>query len=137
MRRFPQKAVLLWLGVGMCVVTLAGCNGGSPPTNVLLQVAGQVLLLKTDGSTEGQANVTVVLTSQTRADQYQAATGAGGQFAIPDVIAPDTYAVAIQPPAGVTGNPLNDLAIPVADPNVPFQLPAIYVAPTAPGEPAL
>lgn len=137
MVNFSKRTLLiLSVAVALAVVALSGCNGGSPPTNILLAVTGQVLVMQDDGTTAGQAGVTVTLTNGTRV--FTGVTGAGGTYTLADVLAPMTYAVAISG-GGVKTSTLSDVAvtIPAGGASVAFTVPSIYVTPDVPTPPTL
>jgi hypothetical protein len=137
MVNFSNKTLLvLSVLAALVVVALSGCNGGSPPTNVKIAVTGQVLLLADDGTTPGQAGVTVTLTNG--AHVFSAVTGAGGTYNLTDVLAPMTYAVTIAG-TGVKTSTLSDVAvtIPSGGAGSTFTVPVIYVTPDVPAPPTL
>lgn len=118
------------------VLALVGCNSGSPPMQILLNVAGQVLLLQDSGAV-GQAGVTVRLTPRDGSPAIDILVAANGTFSRADVPAGE-YGIAVIVPAGV-----NVQAPVLADvdldgvANAQINLPPIYVIEKAPNPPAL
>jgi hypothetical protein len=132
----PKTLLMLLVLAALAVVALSGCNGGSPPTNVKVAVTGQVLLLADDGTTPGQAGVTVTLTNGTHV--FSGTTGTGGTYNIADVLAPMTYTVTVAG-TGVKASKLSDVAvtIPSGGAGSTFTVPTIYVTPEVPDTPTL
>jgi hypothetical protein len=137
MVNFSKRTLLiLSLVLALAVVALNGCNGGSPPTTVRINVTGKVLLLADDGTTPGQAGVTVTLTRG--GDTFSAVTGADGTYNLTDVLAPLTYTVTVSG-SGVKTSKLRDLVVPIPPGGAGgvFTAPTIYVTPAAPAPPSL
>lgn len=116
------------------VLALVGCNSGSPPMQILLNVAGQVLLMQ-DGGPVAPGNVTVRLTPLDGGPAIDIPVAANGAFAQADVPAGE-YAIDLIVPAGIQAPVLPDIDLD----GVAFEqvdIPPIYVIPTAPNPPAL
>ena len=96
---FQHKLTSLVVLALISIVVLVGCNSGSPPMQILLQVAGQVLLLQ-EGGNVGQGNVTVRLTPKDGGPAIDIPVAANGTFAQADVPAGD-YEVTLVVPAGI------------------------------------
>ena len=90
------KILLVGTIVATITVSLVGCSSGSPPSQIPTNVTGTVLTLGDNNPVEG---VVVVLRSGNRVYRSDP-TGADGTFVIQDVLAPATYAVEVETPAG-------------------------------------
>lgn len=133
-QRIILVSLMIVSTIGLSI--MAGCDSGSPPSQVMRTVVGQVLQLNNDGSTTGVEGVTVTL--QGDQGQFEGVTTADGTFAIEDVISGATYDVAID--AGgqaVSAGALNPAEIPIGDPETEVTIDTIYVTPTPPDDPGL
>lgn len=132
---FQHKLMSLVVMALIGVLALAGCNGGHPPTQILLQVAGQVTLLQ-EGGNVGQGGVTVRLTPKDGGAPIDIVVAADGSFAKDDVPAGD-YAVDLVVPAGIDAPALADITLDKNDPDKKVTIDTIYVIASPPNAPTL
>jgi len=131
--KLMSLAVLTLIGV----LALVGCNSGSPPTQILLAVSGQVLLMQ-EGGNVGQGNVTVRLTPLDGGAAINIPVAANGTFAQADVPAGD-YEVDLVIPAGanIQAQNLPDITLDKNDPDKQVVIAPIYVIESPPVAPTL
>ncbi len=131
--KLMSLAVLTLIGV----LALVGCNSGSPPTQILRAVSGQVLLMQ-EGGNVGQGNVTVRLTPLDGGAAINIPVAANGTFAQADVPAGD-YEVDLVIPAGanIQAQNLPDITLDKNDPDKQVVIAPIYVIESPPVAPTL
>jgi hypothetical protein len=130
---FQHKLMSLVVLALVSVLALVGCNSGSPPTQILLQVAGQILLMQ-EGGNVGQGNVTVRLTPKDGGPAIDIPVAANGTFAQANVPAGDYEVALVGVPASIQVPDLPDINLD-GTPNQQVDIPAIYVIPTPPNPP--
>ena len=136
MTKLPNTLMkLAGLTLLVSVLALAGCNSGSPPTQVLLSVTGQILLLQ-EGGNVGQSQVTVRLTPTDGGDPIQQAVNPDGSFAIADVPAGE-YDLEIIPAAGVNvvAQGVQRIVLDKFDEDKQVDIPDVFVVETPPAPP--